>query len=100
MPDITLSLSDIVRHPATVAGMLTAVLGGLINVPLLASAWTAFYASAGQLFGALAVLSFLADHVPALQTTWVIVPMIGVGLVVLHRRASNWLETFTEDLDE
>ena len=100
MPDFNLSLSAIVRHPATIAGTLTAVLGGLINVPLLGSAWAAFYATAGQLFSALAVLSFLADSVPALQSTWVIVPMIGVGLVVLHRRASKWYETFTEDLDE
>jgi len=100
MADFNLSVSDIVRHPATIAGMLTAVLGGLINVPFLTAAWGAFYASAGQLFGALAVLSFLADHVPALQSTWVIVPMIGVGLVVLHRRASNWYDSFSEDLDE
>ncbi len=101
MPDINnLSLSSIVRHPATIAGALTAVLGGLINVPFLAAAWASFYASAGQLFGALAVMSFLADHVPALQSTWVIVPMIGVGLVVLHRRVSNWYGSFQEGLDE
>ncbi len=100
MPEINLSFSDIVRHPATIAGGLTAVLGGLINVPILMAAWGSFYASAGQLFGALAVLSFLADHVPALQSTWVIVPMIIVGLVVLHRRASTWYESFEEGLDE
>jgi len=100
MPDFNLTLSEVVRHPATIAGALTAVLGGLINVPMLAAAWGAFYASAGQLFGALAVLSFLAEHVPALRTTWVIVPMIGVGLVVLHRRGMQWYSTYTEELDE
>jgi len=100
MPDFSLSVSEVVRHPATIAGTLTAVLGGLINVPVVTAAWGAFYASAGQLFGALAVLSFLAEHVAVLQTTWVIVPMIGVGLVVLHRRATEWYSTYTEELDE
>ncbi len=100
MPKLEMSLSDVVRHPATLAGTVTAVLGGLLNLPLLGAAWASFYASSGQLFGALAVLSFLAEHLPALQNRWVVVPMVVVGAVVLHRRASTWYENFSEKLDQ
>lgn len=99
MAKIEMSLSDVLRHPWTIAGTATALLGGVLNFPLLGAAWSSFYASSGSLFGALAVLSFLADHVPALQHRWVVVPMVFVGVVVLHRRGSNWWKNFTERLD-
>lgn len=99
MAKIEMSFREIVRHPATIAGTLTALLGGVLQFPVLMAAWSSFYASAGSLFGALAVLSFLADHIPALQSSWVVVPMVFVGAVVLHRRATNWWEKFSEKLD-
>jgi len=92
------TLSDIVRHPATIAASLTAVLGGVLKVPILVAAWSAFYSTAGSLFGALAVLSFIADSIPQLQSTWVIAPMVVVGVVVLHKRGTEWWEKFNQRL--
>ena len=92
------TVSDIVRNPLTVAMSLTAILGGLLNVPVLVAAWSAFYSTAGQLFGALAVLSFIADSVPELQSEWVIAPMVVVGLIVLHKRGTEWWEKFQSKL--
>ncbi len=92
------TLSDIVRHPATIAASVTAVLGGVLEVPVMLAAWSAFYSTSSSLFGALAVLSFIADFVPELRSTWVIAPMVIVGLVVLHKRATGWWEKFNEKL--
>lgn len=99
MAKINLSIGEFVRHPLTVATSAAAILGGLLHLPLLATLWSGFYSTAGGLFGALAVLSFVAEHVPALQTEWVIVPMILVGAVAAHSRLMEWWENFRDKVD-
>lgn len=94
-----LSVSDILRHPATAATSVTALLGGLLHLPLLEAVWASFYGSAGGLFGALAVLSFVAEHIPMLQTSWVIVPMVVVGGIVFYQRITDWVDSFRSNLD-
>lgn len=100
MAKINLSIRGFAKHPATVATSAVAVLGGLLHLPLLASLWSGFYATAGSLFGALAVLSFVAEHVPQLQNEWIIVPMVIVGAVAFHSRIMGWWESFNNKVED
>lgn len=100
MTKMDLKITDLARHPLTAATSVVAVLGGLLNVPFAAAVWTSLYSTAEGLFGALAVLSFLADHVPVLQSEWVIVPMIVVGGLAFVKKLREWYSSFETNVED
>lgn len=107
MPDrglTDLRPGEIVTHPWTTATVVIGVVGGVLQVPLVAALWDVLWSQAGALFAALSVTGFtLAPEVPWLPTQTIqVAALVAGGLFVLTRLHKVWtalreqlLERFT-----
>jgi len=67
MPD--LSVGEIIAHPVSKATALVGVLGGVMNLPLLAAIWATVWGQIGTVFTVTSIFGFtIAPEVPAVDT--------------------------------
>lgn len=77
-----LSLRGIIAHPVSKATALVGVLGGVMNLPVLAAIWATVWGQIGAVFTVTSIFGFtIAPEVPAVDTELAkIVALLAAGL--------------------
>jgi|GEM_PF-2731476 len=80
MPE--LSLRGIIAHPVSKATAIVGVLGGVMNLPVLAAVWTTIWTQIGTVFTVTSIFGFtIAPEIPAIDTELAkIVALLAAGL--------------------
>jgi predicted metal-binding membrane protein len=85
MPE--LSLREIAAHPVSKATAVVGVLGGALNLPVLAAIWTTIWAQIGTVFTVTSIFGFtIAPEIPAVDTELAkIVALLAAGLYAMKK---------------
>ncbi len=97
MADLT--LSDVVRHPVTMASALVSVLGGVLNAPVLAAVFDTVWLSAGKLFGVASLAAFtIAPEVAFLPESPLVAAALSLGAIVAVKKLRDVYKRFQTEL--
>jgi len=90
-----ITLQEVIRHPATVASSIVAVVGGLLNLPLLNALVAVAWAQAGSLFTVLSIGGFtLGPRVAFIPEEPLTILAIGAGLLYGAKRLYGVYQNF------
>jgi hypothetical protein len=88
-----------VTHPASVAGFVTAVVGALLQLPVVGPLGLALWASLGKLLAMLGLLVTIAPYVDGLPHADVIAVLVIVTVAALLKRGIRFLREFASNYD-
>lgn len=96
---MALSLSDVVRHPMTLATALVGSLGGLLHVDVFVAVWSALWMSLGTLFPAVSITAFtLGPEVDFLPVETLKIAAIVLGALYVLKLLSQAYANFEKRL--
>jgi len=91
------SLREIVSHPASYASGIVALLGGVLQLPLLTEIWSWLLVQAPQLFGGVSIFAFtVAPEISPELASWLKPIAIALAIIAGGKRLYSSAKSLRE----